>query len=98
MKAKDRIEELTGHALAEAEQVGFLGMTRDGIAARACVSQALVTLKLGTMNELRRRVMRAAIAKRNMRVLAEGLAGKDKQAVRMPDDLKREVALWLAQQ
>lgn len=97
MEAKQRIEELTAAALAVAERDGWAGLRRDAIATHAGVTGGLVTVKLGTMTDLRRRVMRAAIQQRAMRVLAEGLAANDKCARRMPDELKREVALWLAQ-
>ena len=97
MEAKQRIEELTAAALAVAERDGWAGLRRDAIAVHAGVTGGLVTVKLGTMTDLRRRVMRAAIQQRAMRVLAEGLAANDKCARRMPDELKREVALWLAQ-
>ncbi len=97
MKTKDRIEHLTQAALEVAERDGLAGMRRDAIAEHAGVSHALVTHKLGTMAEVRRRVLGAAIQRKNLRVLAEGLAARDKRALRMPEDLKREVSLWLAQ-
>lgn len=98
LRSKDRIEHLSAAALSAAERYGFAAVTRDRIADHAGVSHALVTNKLGTMTEIRRRVMRAAIQHKSWRVLAEGLAVHDKCALRMPEDLKREVALWLAQQ
>lgn len=96
MKKKDRIGHLTQAALELAERDGLDALRRDAIAAHAGVSFALVTHQLGTMPEVRRRVMRAAVQHKTLRVLADGLAARDKQALRMPDELKREVALWLA--
>lgn len=82
-------------AVQLATKVGWSNLTRDGVAAEAGVCPALVTVRIGTMNELRRSVMRAAIDKRAMRVIAEGLAAEDRYACRIDPTLKAEAAAWL---
>jgi AcrR family transcriptional regulator len=71
-------------AMAVAQRVGWNAMTRDQIAEQARVSAGLVTLRLGTMVNLRRAVMRAAIHRENLTVVAQGLAVRDKQALKAP--------------
>lgn len=98
MNIKDRTKELTASALQLAERVGWSNLTRDAIATEAGVSGALVTFRLGTMTEAKRKVMRAAVAARSLRVVAEGLAVGDRHARKAPDDLKAEAAAWIATQ
>ena len=74
MNSKQRTRELLAHALAVASQAG--------------VSPGLVSARLGTMAELRRAVMRAAVAAGTLRVVAEGLAMGDKHAMRAPVELR----------
>lgn len=87
-----RTAELLRVALDVAEARGWRTMTRDCIAVAAGVSPALVSARLGTMDALRRSVMRAAVRGRVVPVVAEGLAVGDAQARKAPDDLKRLAA------
>lgn len=87
-----RTAELLQAALRVAADRGWRTMTRDCIAAAAGVSPGLVSARLGTMDALRRSVMRAAVKQRVVRVVAEGLAVGDAQARKAPEDLKREAA------
>lgn len=67
-------------------------MTRECIAIAAGVSPALVSLRLGTMEALRRSVMRAAVKREVVPVVAEGLAAGDAQAKKASDELKKRAA------
>ena len=96
MTSEDRVEHLLDAALTLASKAGWENLTRDGIGDAASVSYGLVTQRLGTMIELRRKVMRRAIKLRCLPVVAQGLARGDRTARGAPDDLKREVAAWLA--
>ena len=87
-KAKERKAELLEAALKVARSKGFENMTRDAIAEEAGVSFGLVGRYLGTMNRLRQTVMRAAIRKEILEIIAYGLYAKDKQALKAPDELK----------
>ncbi len=73
----DRIKEITAVALDLAEKLGYQCVTRDGVAAAAGVSGGSVTGLLGTMAQLRRRLMRAAIQQKRYRIIAQGLAVRD---------------------
>ncbi len=88
MRANDRTQSLLAAALRVAERVGWREMTRAQVAAEADCSEGLVTTRLGTMDAMRRSVMRAAIRQRSLAVLAQGLAVRDRHALAAPSDLK----------
>lgn len=73
----DRTKEIMAAALDLAEKQGYQCVTRDGIAAAAGVSSGHVSGLFGTMAQVRRRLMRAAIQQNRYRVIAQGLAVKD---------------------
>ena len=89
MTPKDRKADLMTHALAAAERVGYLQLTRSDIATRAGVTDNLVSHYFGTMDNLRRDLMRAAIRTGNARIVGQGLAMRDKYALKAPDQLKQ---------
>jgi AcrR family transcriptional regulator len=76
-------------ALRQAKIHGLANLTRDQIARAADVSPALVSARLGTMINLRRSVMRHAVASSELRVVAEGLATRDPIALKAPEALRR---------
>jgi len=85
---KLRREHILNIAVEMARKVGYHKITRDGIAEGAGVSMGLVTRYLGTMKQLRRTIMRAAITQEIPEIVAQGLANGDNQAKKAPDDLK----------
>lgn len=89
---KTRTAELLDAALKHAAVVGWQALTRDGIATAAGVSFALVTQRLGTMEQIRRSVMRRAVQQRCVRVVAEGLVAGDRHAAAADDALRAECA------
>lgn len=91
----NRTEQLLDAALKLAAAEGWSNLTRDGIARMAGVSNALVTHRLGTMDAIRRSVMRAAVRTRCVAVVAEGLALKDKQAGKADAELRELAAAWV---
>jgi hypothetical protein len=92
----DRKEAILMIALELSEKVGFNKVIWKDIADEAGVSLGLLVYHFGTMVALRRTIMRAAISRRNLVVLAQGLAVKDEHAKKAPEDLKMEaVALLL---
>lgn len=90
LAAKDRTEQLLEAALAVAERDGFSNLRRDAIAAKAGVNGSLVSLRLGTMDAVRRAVMRRAIKERRLSIVAQGLAIKDRHALKAPQDLREK--------
>ena len=97
-KTKQTRDEILDAAMRLAQREGFAALRRDAIGAEAGVSFGLVTIRLGTMDNVRRAVMRRAVRERCLRVIAEGIAIRDKHALRAPDDLKDEAIQWLAAQ
>lgn len=76
-KPKHIHEVLMTAALATARADGYQRMTRQSVALAAGCSQGQISLVFGTMPQLRRAVMRAAVARGDMVVLAQGLAAGD---------------------
>lgn len=94
--ASDRTRELLAVALRLAAAQGWQSVTREDIALAAGVSPALVSARLGTMDAMRRSVMRAAVAQRVVAVVAQGLALKDRQAMKADETLRRQAAAYIA--
>lgn len=92
MKARkrptDRKRELTSAALVLARTVGYDRVTRDALATAHGCSPALVSYYFATMPQLKRAIMSAAIAERDLVVLAQGLAAKDSKALAASPALK----------
>jgi AcrR family transcriptional regulator len=93
---KDRKASILDSALRVAEKIGYQQMTREQIAKQADVSPALVSHYLGTMAEMRRTVMRHACTVKNLPVIAQGLASRDKHALRVPADVREAAGASLA--
>lgn len=85
---KDRTKLLLDVALKLAAQYGWRAITRRQIADEAEVSPALVSARLGTMDAMRRSVMRRAVATQTLPVIAEGLLARDPAALKAPEELR----------
>lgn len=90
MKAADRTAQLLAAALYLAARGGLDCLTHAAIAYQASVSPGLVVARLGTARQIRRSVMRAAVDRRILPIVAEGLALRD------PHALRADLALRLA--
>lgn len=75
-------------AVTMAKDAGYHKLTRDAVAEAAGVSMGLVTRYFGTMNQLRRDVIRYAIRHEIPEIIAQGLANSDDHAKKAPDELK----------
>lgn len=95
MTPNDRTRELLAVALRLAAADGWRSLTRESIALAAGVSPGLVSARLGTMEQLRRSVMRAAVTQRCVAVVAQGLAMRDKQALKADAELRALAAAWV---
>jgi len=82
-------------ALNVAAKVGYQRMTRDQIAAAAGASPAAINQRFSTMTMLRRDVMRAAIARGVVAVVAQGLADGNAYAKKASTELKQQAAALL---
>ena len=92
---KTRTEALLQAALEVAQVKGWRRMTRECVAVAAGVSPALVSARLGTMEALRRSVMRAAVRQRIAGVVAEGLIAGDRHAQAADAALKQAAAEYV---
>lgn len=95
--ANTRTAELLAVALRLAAADGFRTLTRDAIALAAGVSPGLVSARLGTMDQMRRSVMRQAVTQRCVPVVAQGLAVRDRQALKADEQLRAAAAAWVSQ-
>lgn len=93
--AKERAAALLQAALDLAARKGWHSLTHESIATAAGVSPSLVKLRLGPIGALRRAVMREAVARRRVRVVAQGLAAGDRTARTADAALRRECGDWV---
>lgn len=96
LSAAARTADLLAVALRLADADGWRTLTRDAIAGAAGVSPALVSARLGTVDAMRRSVMRAAVRQRVARVVAEGLVARHPAALRADDELRALAAALVA--
>lgn len=96
LEARERIAQILRAALEIAPTTGYSRMTRDEIAKRANIPPTLITYHMGTMIELRRQVMREAIRVECLPVIAQGLAVRDRHALKAPDELRHRALQSLA--
>ena len=96
MRPADRTDALLTTALQLAARHGYHTLTRESIALAAGVSPALVSARLGTMDAMRRSVMRAAVTRRCVGVVAQGLSVRDKHAMKADKELRALAAAYVA--
>jgi len=82
-------------AMALAGRTGYNNIKRSDIASAAGVAEGLVSRYWGTMVQLRRAVMRRAVSESNLLIIAQGLAGGDAQARKVPESVRREAVSQL---
>jgi DNA-binding transcriptional regulator YbjK len=90
-----RKEQILNSAIGHAIDVGFYRMTREGVAERADVSPGTIQKYFKTMPQLKRAVMRAAVQREEVVIVAQGLANDDPQARKAPDVLKQKAADYI---
>jgi len=89
IKPNERRVSILDAAVRVAERHGYISMTRQQIADEAGVSGPLVQHYFHTMPKLRRAVMRHAVKRGCLPIIAQGLVAKDEQATLAPEELKR---------
>lgn len=94
---KDRTKILLDVATKLAAEHGWQAVTRLQIAQAADVAPSLVSARLGTMENLRRSVMRRAIATEALPIIAEGLVARDPQALKAPRELRDRAVASIGQ-
>jgi len=88
--AKDRRDEVMGAALQLSIMHGYTKVTRDMVAKAVGLTPQAIQHHIGTMENLRRDVMRKAVQDECLAVIAQGMANKDKHAMRADDGLKAQ--------
>lgn len=93
----DARRDLILDAAVELARVGdYTSIKREDIADRAEVSVGLVTKYFGTMVQLKRDVMRAAIRIEALSIIAHGLAVRDPHALKAPTELQQRAVASLS--
>jgi len=93
-----RRTQILDKALELADVSGFEILSRDKIAAALNCAPGTISHHFGTMEEFRHALMRHAIAKKNLTVLAQGLAAKNQYAQKAPEQLRKKALASLAAQ
>lgn len=83
-----RKEQILDAALVEAQIHGYKGVTREAVALRCGLATGTVTKHLGTMVELKRSLMRAAVTREILPLIAQGLADRNPHALKASPELK----------
>lgn len=89
LEARERIAQILKAALELSPRIGYSRLTRDDIAQRAKIPPSLITYHLGTMPELRRHIMREAVRVECLPVIAQGLACRDRHALKASEELRQ---------
>ena len=91
-----RSAQILAAAVKLAKRDGYLNVTREGIAEAAEVSAGLVSKYLGTMPEIRERIMREAVANEVLPIIAAGVSTRHRIAMRAPLALRQRALASLA--
>lgn len=93
----DRKQQILDAALkVSARPGGYAKLTREAVAKEAACAEGLPSKYFGTMVNFKRAIMWAAIASKNLAVVAQGLAAGDKCAQKAPPELKAAAVNTLA--
>lgn len=97
LSKEERKREILNAAIALAKVSGYRTLTRDGVADRALVSTGLISYHFETMDALKRLVVKTAIEKEILPIIAQALADGDLQARNAPERLKKQALATLSQ-
>lgn len=88
LASRERMGQILASALVLSARVGYSRLTRDEIAVHAGITPSLIPYHFGTMEQLRRHIMREAVRVGCLPVIAQGLALRDRHALKAPEDLR----------
>lgn len=86
----ERKQEVMDAALALARESNYSYVTREAVAERAGCATGTVSRLYGTMPQFRRAIMSAAVARQDLRVIAQGIAAGEPKALAAKPQLKRK--------
>lgn len=93
---ENRDKRMMDAAISLSEEDSYQWITREAVAARAGVSPGTISHHFGSMANLKRAVLREAIKRRALKIIAEGAGCR--HAIIMnecPDDLRAEAVASL---
>lgn len=90
-----RKQQLIDAAVNLAQTVGYHKVTLRAIAELVGVQPSLAVYYFSTMTQLRRAIMRTAIERKIISIIAQGLGAQDIHAHKAPDDLKQQAIEFL---
>lgn len=88
MTAPEREAQILAAALVVAAREGYRQFTLQQVATEAKVDKTLPLHYFGTMVQLRRKVMRAAIKNEILSIVAQGITLRDPHAQKAPQELR----------
>ena len=91
----DRDNRILNAALDLAATEGYQWITREAVAAKAGVSPGTINNVFKTMRGLKRAVLAAAVDRRLLPIVAQGLADRHEIVMSAPADLRAEAAAHL---
>lgn len=88
---KNRDKRMMDAAIELAEEDSYQWITREAVAERAGVAPATISFHFRTMAELKRAVLREAISRRSLKIIAEGIGARHRIIMEeCPEDLRAE--------
>lgn len=88
LKPATRKDEIIVVALKLATEGHYQQVSRADIATAALCSGPTVQYHFSTMQQLRTEIMRAAVKREHLRVIAQGIVANDPIAMRAPEELR----------
>lgn len=82
-------EQLLAVAIELAKRVGYRNVTRPLLAHKSKVSVSLISTRFGSVPELYDDIMRAAVDREILPIIAQGIVAKDSIALNASDALKK---------
>ena len=92
---QERIEKIMKAAMRLARKHGYQHVTRDNIAKEAGVTAGLVSARWGTMEQIKRAIMREAVKTDDVVIIMQGLAARDRQAQKASEEIKKQAQALL---
>lgn len=77
-------------------KIGYQNITRIKIAKKAHVSVSLINRYFGKIEDLKKEILKAAIEKEVIEIIAQGLKTKDLAVLKISDRLKKKALSFLA--
>lgn len=93
---ENRDQRIIDAAVSLAKENGYQWLTRDEVARVAGVGAGTVNSAYGSMVELKRAVLREAVEKEIVEIIAQGMTDRHPIVANISDDLRSRVALFIA--